>query len=440
MKNRILILLATCALFSCQDEYTSYLKPEGLDKISVITLSPNSPTLIADGRHELTFKIKAFMHTEHTRKIERIVNGESVISDSVFVTRGEVRADRLNPDDFTITASTGETVSGLTYTTTQTGNVTFTATYKGVTSTPQTVEMVAADTRVYEERVIPVIFHLCIQPENAAEYAGYDEAFFRKLLDRTNAVFAGTAAPDPLATDSKIRFVLATHNPNGLPFATPGVERITLPAGLAGIPLTNWMRTSANVGNTIWDPSRYLNIWCLSAGATAQAPLYLKTGSDPIPGLNILPARVVADDAAALTIAKTVSATGIYSGGTLSTLGLGLMISPRTYLRMDDRTNVAMNLANTFGAFFGLTATAAPDDYCADTFQDAEYGNAEDLERSVSQGTKPTDPEALANFYTVDFDAYNAMTAVGRRTSFTPDQIARMRLVMDNSPLRMMKQ
>lgn len=439
MKNTVLILLAVCALFSCQDEYTSYLTPENLDEISVITLSPNSPTLIADGRHELTFKVKAFMHTEYTRKIERIVNGESVVFDSVFKTRAEVRADRLNPDDFVITASTGETVDGLTYKTTHTGNVTFTATYKGVTSTPQEVEMVAPDTRVYEERVIPVIFHLCVQPENAAEYAGYDEAFFQKLLDRTNAVFAGTASPDPLATDSKIRFVLATHDPNGLPLATPGIEQITLPAGLAGITLTNWMRTPANVGTTIWNPSKYLNIWCLSAGATAQAPPYLKTGSDPIPGLTITPANTVADDAAALAIAKTTLATGLYSG-TLSVRGLGLMISPRTYLRMDDRTNVAMNLANTLGAFFGLLATAAPDDYCDDTFQDTEYGSLEDIERSFSQGTRPTDPEALANFYTIDFDAYNAMTSVGRRTSFTPDQVARMRLVMESCPLRMMKQ
>ncbi len=422
-------------MFSCQDEYTSYLTPEGLDEISVITLSPNSPRLIADGRHELTFKVKAFMHTEHTRKIERIVDGKSVIFDSIFKTRGEVRADRLDPADFTITASTGETVDGLTYTTTQTGPVTFTATYKGVTSTPQTVEMVAPDTRIYQERVIPVIFHLCVQPENAAEYAGYDQAFFQTLLDRTNAVFAGTAAPDPLATDSKIRFVLATHDPNGLPLPTPGMERITLPAGLVGIGLTNWMRALANVERTIWDPGRYLNIWCLSAGAAAQAPLYLKMGSDPIPGLTVMPANVVADDAAALTAAKATLATG-----TLSARGLGLMISPRTYLRMGDRTNVAMNLANMFGAFFGLMATAAPNDYCDDTFQDAEYGSLEDLERSVSQGAIPTDPEALANFYTVDFDAYNVMTAVGRRTSFTPDQVARMRLVMDNCPLRMMKQ
>ncbi len=76
------------------------------------------------------------------------------------------------------------------------------------------------------------------------------------------------------------------------------------------------------------------------------------------------------------------------------------------------------------------------DDYLDDTPPTYEYGDAASRETSIwVEGQNPytyTGP-------TVDFDKYNVMTG-GRMSSFTPDQVARMRLVMENCPLRMMKQ
>ncbi len=444
MKNIALILLAAALLVSCKDEsYTGTLETEGLDKITLITLSPNNPQLIADGCHELTFKVKAFMDVEYTRRIERIVDNQSVFSDSTYTTRTQVRADRLDPADFTITASTGETLSGLTYTTTQTGTVTFTAKYGNLTSAPQTVEMIAAPAQTYQERVIPVIFHTLIYSGNAKVYELYDTEYFQTMLDKTNAVFAGTVSPDPMATDSKVRFVLATRDPNGIELANRGINRVELPATVTQpVDVGNWLKETtilsnvevpANLNKVVWDTERYLNIWCGTLETIPQ-PAYILSGSG-VTAPQGLALTSVADEAAAYNAIAGNMFYWFYGPA-----GLALPVTP---------THEPGSIAFELGRFFGLLSTSVVtrstgpsqleymnDDYLDDTPPTYEYGDAASRETSIwVEGQNPytyTGP-------TVDFDKYNVMTG-GRMSSFTPDQVARMRLVMENCPLRMMKQ
>ena len=203
MKNIILLLFAAGVVLSCkQEEYTGYLTHDGMEEVALITLSPNSPVLTADGRSELVFKVKPFMEVEHTRRVEYIVDNRSVVKDSTYAVIMAVRPDLIDPADITITASTGETLDGLTYKTSTGagGEVTFTAKYKGLTSDPHTVKIVAPT--AYDPVTIPVVFHLLPDTQDEELYATFGTEFFQHLLDRTNAVFGGKLGNDPAAADA----------------------------------------------------------------------------------------------------------------------------------------------------------------------------------------------------------------------------------------------
>ena len=55
-----------------------------MSKVTRVNLSPNSPVLIADGKAELTFKVKAYMGVEDIRTIELENEDGVIVKDSTF--------------------------------------------------------------------------------------------------------------------------------------------------------------------------------------------------------------------------------------------------------------------------------------------------------------------------------------------------------------------
>ena len=71
MKTVLLVILGCVLLLSCEkQEYESWRTFPDVSKVTRVNLSPNSPVLIADGKAELTFKVKAYMGVEDIRTIE----------------------------------------------------------------------------------------------------------------------------------------------------------------------------------------------------------------------------------------------------------------------------------------------------------------------------------------------------------------------------------
>ena len=71
MKVLFLMILISVLVFSCEKaEYESFRTYPDVSQVARVSLSPNSPVLIADGKAELTFKVKAYMGVEDTRTIE----------------------------------------------------------------------------------------------------------------------------------------------------------------------------------------------------------------------------------------------------------------------------------------------------------------------------------------------------------------------------------
>lgn len=106
---------------------------------------------------------------------------------------------------------------------------------------------------------------------------------FRRLnadASRTPAAFL------PVAADSKIEFVLAKQDPNGLP--TTGIVRVQGPN------LTYSPNDATLIGQTSqWDPNEYMNIWVVPLVSP-----YIGYASFPIsdlPGLNFPPTSAITD-------------------------------------------------------------------------------------------------------------------------------------------------
>ncbi|HAZ24066.1 MAG TPA: Pregnancy-associated plasma protein-A, partial [Algoriphagus sp.] len=106
---------------------------------------------------------------------------------------------------------------------------------------------------------------------------------FRRLnpdANRTPAEFL------PVAADSKIEFVLAKQDPNGLP--TNGIVRIQGPK-------TSYApQDAAQIGQlSQWNPDEYLNIWVVPLNQPFIG--YASFPVSGLPGLNFSPAPAITD-------------------------------------------------------------------------------------------------------------------------------------------------
>lgn len=121
---------------------------------------------------------------------------------------------------------------------------------------------------------IPVIFHIIHTNQNVGTFPNLDTNQIKSQIKVLNKDFAGTGfsytnCPAPFAnliSNTGIKFCLARLNPNNVVLAERGIVRIN--ANNLGwqnpstptLNLINYMKTVI-IPATIWDPTRYLNIW-----------------------------------------------------------------------------------------------------------------------------------------------------------------------------------
>jgi len=271
--------------------------------------------------------------------------------------------------------------------------------------------------RPFATVTLPVIFH--IVHDNEAIGTGDNLPFnviYQQVM-QLNKDFANLSHSEyAVAADMEIQFALATTDPIGAPLAEPGIDRVNrVTEGFSAPPYTVGYASPANnyLNNTIkpatiWDPTRYLNIWVLEMESGILGIATFPGGS----GLSGLPAGENASTSGVAVAPFSVGSVFLPNGGCGSAYGLG-------------RT-----MTHEMGHFFGLRhiwgdGTCATD-YCDDT-PTHETSNS-----GVPSHPKPnscgTPDEMFENYmdYSDDIVA----------NTFTLDQKERMQAVLTNSPMR----
>ncbi len=287
---------------------------------------------------------------------------------------------------------------------------------------------------------IPVVIHIvhdgdCIGTgENITDAQAISQITVMNQDFRRMAGSPGGANTTGLAVDCEINFVLAKRDPNGNP--TTGVIRHQITpysnnvADGTGGP--DW-ETNADVQtmktNTIWDPTKYLNMWTIRPGG-----LSLQNG-----GLNGLLGYAQFPDptgtgVSGLSASQAANTDGVVAGfDVMGTNGLndGTFILNPSY-------NLGRTMTHEVGHWLGLRhiwgdnalcpATNSSDDkdYCADT----PAANAANYTCDLNKDSCPSTPgnDMVQNYMDYTNDAC--------MDTFTADQKARMQAIMAGAARR----
>jgi hypothetical protein len=152
---------------------------------------------------------------------------------------------------------------------------------------------------------IPVIVHVVHGGQAVGTFPNLAQGQINSQITVLNADFAGTGLNNgnlpavfaAVKANTGITFCLAQKDPNGVTLAEPGIERINYiskgwnnPAGAAyNTPTTfvNYVDGTIKPGS-IWDPTRYMNIWITdenaSTGLLGYATFPAGSGLTGIPG------------------------------------------------------------------------------------------------------------------------------------------------------------
>ncbi|EAY24194.1 conserved hypothetical protein [Microscilla marina ATCC 23134] len=254
---------------------------------------------------------------------------------------------------------------------------------------------------------IPIVVHVIHDKGvTEGEKENLSEATIRRLISNLNDDFRKRKNTlgyntHPAGADARIEFQLAQIAPDGSP--TNGIVRIdqsTVPPDTSG-QYPSLVESAA--GYSYWSPEQYLNLW-----------LY------PVP--KVLLGRAVFPEADLPGITppeKEIKADGVFINSVLFQEG------------EDNHFNLGRTLTHEIGHFLGLfhtwgiTGGCDSDDFCEDT---PPVANA----HGVGCDPKPTacngEPAMIENYMDYSYDECMNI--------FTHDQVARMRIVMANSPRR----
>lgn len=143
---------------------------------------------------------------------------------------------------------------------------------------------ITSDTLTY---TIPVVFHVLYNNTNE----NINFSYIQSQMDELNLAFNHQTADTqrirpifkPIGGDTKIRFVLATVDPNGNP--TNGVtrtftNRTTFSLNIYGQYSTD-MKYDNRGGKTAWDPTKYMNVWVCNMRFPNQVSMTLGFATPP---------------------------------------------------------------------------------------------------------------------------------------------------------------
>lgn len=261
---------------------------------------------------------------------------------------------------------------------------------------------------------LPVVFHIIHNGEAEGTGTNIPQSAIIQQVLQLNKDFANLSnSPYAVAANTNIQFALAQTNPSGMVLAQPGIDRVDRnAAGFTAPPYTVGYSGASNYltntikPNTIWDPSRYINIWVLpmESGILGIATFPASSGlsgissseTDQTAGVAVIPASIGSSFA-------PNGCTGYSKGKTLT---------------------------HELGHFFGLRHIwgdgICGNDYCDDTPVHAD-ANSGIPSHPKANGCGTAD-EMFENYMDYSNDAV--------LNTFTLDQASRMQTVLINSPRR----
>jgi hypothetical protein len=257
---------------------------------------------------------------------------------------------------------------------------------------------------------IPVVVHVIYDGQALGVAPNITDAQVISQINVLNEDYSKTGLgsnTNPVGADTKIRFALALQDPNGNP--TNGIDRVSLcQPSWSDIDIESTLKPS-----TIWNPSLYLNMWCV------------KFTDNTLLGYAQFP------DASGLSGLGT-------SGGSSNTDGVvsnydvfgSIKYNDGSFL-LDGTYNQGRTMTHEVGHWLGLLHiwgdAACGDDYCADTpvHHDANYGCPSPI--PLSCDTPPVN-EMIQNYMDYTDDACMNI--------FTQNQTDRITTIINNSARR----
>ncbi len=300
---------------------------------------------------------------------------------------------------------------------------------------------------------IPVIIHIVYdnaswQILNNTRNITYAQAesqirVLNRDFNKTNLDFSSVVKPifQPKAGSLNITFVPATKDPNGNFLTEPGVERIN---GEALFNIQKWAGPgpSSNTDNilkpqTIWDPTKYLNIWVVEFQSSG---LFGYATFPPYPSLPGNPGGATSSNDGVVITWRAFGSNVDPDTNTPTNF-----VSPANLLCTGcDRGRTTthelghwLGLRHIWGDGEAGCTNVNFNDYCQDTPFTTSSNNpsfpcpSPDKCPSTPEpayGSSTSVPDQNENYMDYSADACMGM--------FSQDQIARMEIIMDNSPQR----
>ena len=248
-------------------------------------------------------------------------------------------------------------------------------------------EPLAENPDAYE---IPVVFHLF--PDAEGNYPVKDW-LIQEQLDYANHVY-GNYYNVPGQAETGVRFVAATHTPDGTPLETPGIVHETEAVEV------DYQNPQID-GQYIWDMEYALNVWV--------CPI---KNAEGIAGITPYP---IFDADELLEGCNNTYEPGIYTGIFLDS-------------NYQSQANNVCNFAHEAGHFLGLYHVFEPGgDYCADTRWYDYEAYQEYTQGAIDFGR--TDGETGEVFLSDNVMDYNYSFFTG----FTPDQVERIQYTLEHA-------
>lgn len=230
---------------------------------------------------------------------------------------------------------------------------------------------------------IPVVFHLF--PDAEGNYP-FKDWMVREQLDYANLVY-GNYYRIPGQTETSVRFVAATHAPDGTPLNTPGIvhEKEAVEVDLQNLYMD---------ARYVWDMEHALNVWVCPVKNSNVA------------GFTDFP---FFDESEVLEGCHTLHDPDVFTGIFLNVNGL-LM------------GNTGYVFAHEAGHFLGL-AHVFSDDFCDDTPWYDYYAYWEETQGDIYCERRDETGKKFWSDNIMDYD-------YGFMTGFTPDQVKRIQYTL----------
>ena len=424
LASALAVTLMGLSLYGCKgDDTLEPMQYIGADQITRLTVSPNSPVLVADGNSVLTLNVDAYYAygtDEEGKPMEH-----------------RLLSDRMPLDDITITSSTGETFkAGQTFSTSNagTGAITFTASLpSGIKSTPVTVTLqdpseVSND---FPEYTIPVRFVIYYtEADEQGLTRGFTNEFIGKVLERVNKVFNGGITPLPSNGNIHTEFQLID------------VKRYLIPeaeASDATADPASFYSQKIMAGQEAADAASVLNIWVLPNSLNNSA--------------SVLEPMFTLGDPATIPFPQELYPVNAHSEipdilswefwSEMTPTQMGITISYADFSQALTGSVSGLRLETLIGAFYGLrvpddslnsaleTEEWLDTDYAPDTYT---YRKQAATATNIRKTTYPN--PAFNGGQSVTYDSFNVMDVPTPAYGITKSQAVRMRLVMEDIPYR----